>query len=72
VYSKAEVMAMFYANDGNHRKYFMGTEEVKNNLLFVLFIPLIAVKILDLHNKSRMPHKCYSLLSRTSHHLRHL
>ncbi len=29
---------------------------------FVLFIPLIAAKILDLHNKSKMPHECYSLL----------
>jgi hypothetical protein len=40
----------------------VGTEEVGINMPFVLFIPLIAAKILDLHNKSKMPHECYSLL----------
>jgi hypothetical protein len=62
VYSKAKKMATFYANERNYGKYFVGTEEAGINVPFVLFIPLIAVKILNLHNKSEMPHECYSLI----------
>jgi hypothetical protein len=40
----------------------VGTEEAVINVPFLLFIPLIAVKILDLYNKSKMPHECYSLI----------
>ena len=62
VYSKADEMVTFYADDRNYGNYFVGTEEVGINMPFVLFILLIAAKILDLHNKSKMPHQCYSLL----------
>jgi hypothetical protein len=62
VYSKANGMVTFYANDRNYGTYFVGTEEVGINVPFVLFIPLITAKILNLHNKSTMPHECYSLL----------
>ena len=62
VYSKTKEMATFYANKRNYGKYFMGTEEAGINIPFVLIIPLIAVKILYLHNKSKMPHECYSLI----------
>jgi hypothetical protein len=54
VYSKAGEMATFHADKRNYGKYFMGREEAGINVPFVLFIPLIAVKILDLHNKSKM------------------
>ncbi len=40
----------------------MGIEEAGINVPFVLFILLIAVKILNLHNKKKMPHKCNSLI----------
>ncbi len=62
VYSKAGEMATSYADERNCRKYLVGTEEAGINMPFVLFIPLIAVKILNLHNKSKMPHKSYSLI----------
>jgi hypothetical protein len=62
VYSKAKEMVTFYANKRNYGKFFVGTEEAGINVPFVLFIPLIAVKILDLHNKSKMSHECYSLI----------
>ncbi len=55
-------MVTFYADERNYGKYFVGTEEAEINVPFVLFILLIAVKILDLHNKSKMPHECYSLI----------
>ncbi len=54
-------MVTFYADNRNYGKYFVGTE-VGINVPFVMFIPLIAAKILDLHNKSKMPHECYSFL----------
>jgi hypothetical protein len=73
VYSKAREMATFYADERNYGQYFVGTEEAGINVPFVLFIPLIAVKTLDLHNKSKMPHEGYSLIKAlTSRHLRHL
>ncbi len=62
VYSKAGEVATFYANERNYGKYFAGTEEVGINVPLVLFIPLIAVKILNLHNKSKMPPECCSLV----------
>jgi hypothetical protein len=49
-------MVTFYADKRNYGKYFVGTEEAGINVPFVLFIPLIADKILDLHNKNKMPH----------------
>jgi hypothetical protein len=62
VYTKADKMVTFYADEKNYGKYFVGTEEVGINMPLVLFIPLIAAKIFNLHNKSKMPHKCNSLI----------
>jgi hypothetical protein len=57
--SNLGAMKEFYSTEErNYSKYFGGGKTDIVLVLFVLFIPLVAVTIFDLHNKCKMPHEC--------------